>query len=72
MGLKANAKSGKLVGILLVKDQDDFVIMSEKGQSKRMNVTLISEQGRTATGNKLTKIEEGDSIVSATTLQLES
>ena len=71
VGLKANSKSGNLIGTLPLTGQQDVIVVSEKGQAIRLNATSIPLQRRTTAGSRLTKLEEGDGIASLATIQIE-
>jgi DNA gyrase subunit A len=60
--IKANAKTGKLLAIKEVIDEDDFMIITHKGIIIRQNVASISLLGRNTQGVRLIKLDEGDVI----------
>ena len=72
VGLKANSKSGNLVGILPLTEQQDVIVISEKGEAVRLNATSVPLQRRTTAGSRLTKLEEGDGIASLAAIQIET
>ncbi|MEQ1677064.1 MAG: DNA gyrase subunit A [Chitinophagaceae bacterium] len=61
-------KTGSLVGILDVSQQEDIMITCKSGVTIRMPVSGISEQGRATQGVKLIKLDEGDEIAAITQL----
>ncbi len=61
-------KTGSLVGILDVAQQEDIMITCKSGVTIRMPVSGISEQGRATQGVKLIKLDEGDEIAAITQL----
>jgi len=61
-------KTGKLVGILDVKQKQDLMITCKSGITIRMPVAGVSEQGRATQGVKLIRLDEGDSIAAITQL----
>jgi DNA gyrase subunit A len=61
-------KTGTLVGILDVADNEDLMITCISGVTIRMPVKDISEQGRATQGVKLIKLDEGDEIAAITRL----
>jgi len=61
-------KTGSLVGILAVAQQEDIMITCKSGVTIRMPVSGISEQGRATQGVKLIKLDEGDEIAALTQL----
>ncbi|MEO7393654.1 MAG: DNA gyrase C-terminal beta-propeller domain-containing protein, partial [Chitinophagaceae bacterium] len=61
-------KTGSLVGILAVAENEDIMISCRSGVTIRMPVTGISEQGRATQGVKLIRLDEGDEIAALTQL----
>ncbi len=61
-------KTGSLVGILAVSQNEDIMITCKSGVTIRMPVSGISEQGRATQGVKLIKVDEGDEIAAITQL----
>jgi len=55
-------KTGALVGLLSVEENDDLIITCRSGITIRMKVKDIREAGRATQGVKLINIDEGDSI----------
>ncbi len=61
-------KTGGLVGLLDVTEQEDLMITCVSGITIRMAVNKISELGRATQGVKLIKVDDGDSIAAITQL----
>jgi DNA gyrase subunit A len=61
-------KTGPLVGILDVAENEDIMITCISGVTIRMPVSGISEQGRATQGVKLIRLDEGDEIAAITQL----
>jgi len=61
-------KTGGLVGMLDVSQQEDLMITCISGITIRMSVSQISEQGRATQGVKLIKLDESDQIAAITNL----
>ena len=61
-------KTGKLVGLLAVTEQEDLMITCMSGITIRMAVKNISVQGRATQGVKLIRVDEGDEIAAITNL----
>lgn len=61
-------KTGKLVGILDVTDENDLMISCRSGITIRTGVASIREAGRATQGVKLIRIDEVDSIAAITKL----
>ncbi len=66
--INVTEKTGSLVGILDVTEQEDIMITCKSGVTIRMPVSGISEQGRATQGVKLIKLDEGDEIAAITQL----
>jgi DNA gyrase subunit A len=60
--LKITEKTGSLVAVKNVTDEDDLMIINRSGMTIRMPVSGISVLGRATQGVKLVSIREGDSI----------
>ena len=60
--LNITEKTGKLVAIKNVTDEDDLMIICRSGMTIRMPVSTIRVAGRATQGVKLINIREGDSI----------
>ncbi|MBO7071626.1 MAG: DNA gyrase subunit A, partial [Bacteroidales bacterium] len=60
--LNITEKTGKLVAIKNVTDQDDLMIICRSGLTIRMPVATIRVAGRATQGVKLINIKEGDAI----------
>ena len=60
--LNITDKTGKLVAIKNVTDEDDLMIICRSGMTIRMPVNTIRVAGRATQGVKLINIREGDSI----------
>ncbi|HVG40518.1 MAG TPA: DNA gyrase C-terminal beta-propeller domain-containing protein, partial [Chitinophagaceae bacterium] len=63
-------KTGKLVGIMDVAEQEDLIITCKSGVTIRMKVANISELGRATQGVKLIRIDEGDEIAAITRIDM--
>jgi DNA gyrase subunit A len=67
-GIKAfnrTAKNGDIVDQLLVKPDDEIMIISSHGKVIRIKVFQIRETGRSAQGVRVMKLDEGDSVIAA-------
>ncbi len=67
--INVTEKTGKLVGILDVAENEDLVITCKSGVTIRMKVSDISEQGRATQGVKLIRLDEGDEIAAITKIE---
>lgn len=61
---KITGKTGILVGMKVVKDNDEIMLINLSGIIIRLNVDEISEMGRSTQGVKVMRVPENESIVS--------
>jgi len=66
--INVTEKTGRLVGMMMVREDQDLMITCKSGITIRMPVSGISEQGRATQGVKLIRIEEGDDIAAISKL----
>lgn len=64
-------KTGKLIAIKLVTDQDDLMIINRSGIIIRMAVGNLRVVGRATQGVRLLQIKEGDSIAAVAKVEVE-
>ena len=64
--LKANNKTGKLISIMEVVEEDDLMIITDTGIMIRQSVNKLNVIGRNTQGVKLLRLEEKSSIASVT------
>jgi DNA gyrase subunit A len=69
--LNVTAKTGKLVAILDVTDEDDLMIINKSGIIIRTPVKSLRLQGRATQGVKLINLNDKDSIASVTKVEIE-
>jgi len=62
--IKTTERNGNGVGINLVDDNDDLMIIAEKGKIIRIHCKDISVVSRNTQGVRLVKLEEGDKVSS--------
>jgi len=67
IAFKANQKTGKLVAAMGVNTTQDLIMLASNGVSNRVAVADIRETGRAASGVILMNLDEGATLVSATT-----
>jgi DNA gyrase subunit A len=60
--MKANEKTGGVVGALTVRDADEIMLITTGGQLVRIFVKDIREAGRNTQGVKLINLAEGDKL----------
>ncbi|MDR0856408.1 MAG: DNA gyrase subunit A [Clostridiales bacterium] len=71
-GVKAGSfgeKTGRLVNLKLVGEQDDVMLISSDGTIIRMRAATIRKIGRAATGVRLMRMQEGDEVVSVAVIE---
>ena len=61
---KITPKTGKVVGIKIVKDEDDVMLITDKGIIIRLEIPGISVLGRSTQGVTLMKTNDGGKVVS--------
>lgn len=61
---RITAKTGKCIGMMLVSEEDDIIIISSDGSIIRMKVNEISILGRATQGVTLMRMSEGITVVS--------
>lgn len=69
-GIKLSKDTGKVVDSFIVTDNDNIIVVSDKGQVIRLNINDIRITGRTTKGVKIFKIPNKDSIVSVSRIFL--
>ncbi len=60
--MKTNEKTGAVIGALTVRDTDEIMQITFKGQMVRISVNGIREAGRNTQGVKLIELEAGDKL----------
>ncbi|MGH2574550.1 MAG: DNA gyrase C-terminal beta-propeller domain-containing protein, partial [Ignavibacteria bacterium] len=60
--VKSSEKSGNMISIREVVDNDDLMIITSKGIMIRQHVSDIRVMGRNTQGVRLIKLEQGDTI----------
>jgi DNA gyrase subunit A len=63
INIDANERNGEVVGMKLVNDADQVMLITAKGILIRTRVSEIRETGRNASGVRLIKLDEGDKLV---------
>jgi DNA gyrase subunit A len=62
IAMKVNQKTGHLVAVLEVVDNEDVIMITEKGVAIRQHIGKISVTGRNTQGVKLIRLDEDDKI----------
>ena len=60
--MKVNQKTGHLVSVLEVVDNEDIIMITEKGVAIRQHIGKISVTGRNTQGVKLIRLDDDDKI----------
>jgi DNA gyrase subunit A len=60
--MKTTEKTGAVIGALTVRDTDEIMLITVKGQMVRTRVKDIREAGRNTQGVKLIELESGDKL----------
>src|SRR3954451_10308337 len=60
--MKTGAKTGNVVGALTVREDDELMLITTKGQLVRTRVKEIRETGRNTMGVKLINLKEGETL----------
>ena len=63
---KMTQKTGNLVSSKALINEEDLIIISQKGQVIRTKISQISKLSRATQGVRIMKLEEGDKVASAT------
>ena len=65
IGMKITPKTGKLAKTFLISEEEELVVISEKGQTIRTKIKSIPTLGRISQGVKVIKLKKGDRVASA-------
>ena len=69
--IKATERNGQVVGIKLVTNEDDLMVMTEKGMAVRMRCKDIRPISRNTQGVRLVKLDAGDKVANVAPLEKE-
>src|SRR5215831_19771064 len=69
INVKTTSRNGNVVGIMLVDESSEAMLISQFGKIIRIDTTTIREAGRSTQGVRLLHLEEGDRVASAVVLQ---
>ena len=61
--IDASERNGPVVGIALVKPDNEVMLVTDRGQTLRTKVSEIRETGRNAQGVRVMTVEEGERVV---------
>jgi DNA gyrase subunit A len=65
INMKTSAKTGKVVGILSLKEDSDLMIISKEGKIIRLEASEIRQVGRSTQGVRLVRLEGDDRVAAA-------
>ncbi len=68
IAIDASERNGPVVGLALVKEEDDLVLMTDKGQTIRTSIAGIRETGRNAQGVKVMNVADDERVVAIETI----
>jgi len=63
VNIKTTARNGSVIGICRVRDSDEVMMITAKGQIQRFAVTDVRVMGRNTQGVRLMNLDEGDTLV---------
>jgi DNA gyrase subunit A len=66
INMKITPRSGKVLGILSVKEESELMLITQQGQILRIDSGTIRQTGRSASGVKLVTLDEGDQVAAVT------
>ncbi|MGH2399413.1 MAG: DNA gyrase C-terminal beta-propeller domain-containing protein, partial [bacterium] len=69
INLKVTKKTGPVVGVRAVADDDELLIVTEGGVFNRIPVAQISVHGRGAQGVRIQRLEENDKIAATARIE---
>ncbi|MBI5534617.1 MAG: DNA gyrase subunit A [Deltaproteobacteria bacterium] len=67
--IDASERNGPVVGTCMVKENDELMVVTDRGQTIRTKVSEIRETGRNAQGVKIMAIGEGERVVALERLE---
>ena len=68
-GILTSEKNGEVIDCFVVNDNDQIILVTDKGQIIRVNINQIRIAGRSTRGVSIFKIPDSDSIVSVSRIQ---
>src|SRR5579872_2821544 len=69
INVKTTERNGKVVGIMLVDEESEAMLISQFGKIIRMDTKTIREASRSTQGVRLLQLEAGDKVASAVVIQ---
>jgi DNA gyrase subunit A len=71
INVKTTSRNGKVVGILLVSDQSEAMVISQYGKIIRIATNQIREAGRSTQGVRLLQLDSDDKVAAAVVIPKE-
>jgi DNA gyrase/topoisomerase IV subunit A len=68
INMKTTNKTGRVVGVLLVKEDSDVMIVSQNGKMIRIESSTIRQAGRSTQGVRLVNLEPEDKVAAASVI----
>ena len=68
INVKTTARNGNVVGIMLVNEKTELMVISQYGKIIRIDSTNIREAGRSTQGVRLLHLEHGDRVAAASVI----
>jgi DNA gyrase subunit A len=65
INIKCTEKNGKVVAVKSITDEDELMLISQKGIAIRVNAKSVSKIGRATQGVRVMRLAEGDKVVAA-------
>ena len=71
INIDATERNGEVVGMKLVADTDEVMLITEKGILIRTRIGEIRETGRNAAGVRIIKVDDGDKLVAMAKIDID-
>jgi DNA gyrase subunit A len=71
INIDANERNGEVVGMKLVADTDEVMLITEKGILIRTRIGEIRETGRNAAGVRIIRVDDGDKLVAMAKIDID-
>jgi DNA gyrase subunit A len=68
INMKTTNRTGRVVGILSVKEDSELIIVSQNGKIIRIESSTIRQAGRSTQGVKLVSLEPDDKVAAASVI----
>jgi DNA gyrase subunit A len=66
--MKTTDKNGEVIAVRAVSNDDDLMVITDKGQVVRIRIREISTMGRNTQGVRLARLKEGEKVVACQSL----